>query len=159
MGINQGWFIKKRVFLILKNVVISKMTLKQDFTVHAWCFNISEPVSWLVNMIKDCQSWAGLSLKKPINRDKRDLIKTNQASVLDLRNYLFSRQCALLFLLSKQWEVAKRAIEYLHYTVQEIRNLKVSHFYLLSSSSPFLPSHTLSLSQLLVKRPTKNSIT
>ncbi|KAJ8315032.1 hypothetical protein KUTeg_007182 [Tegillarca granosa] len=33
-----------------------------------------KPVSWLVNMIKDCQSWAGLSLKKPINRDKQSFV-------------------------------------------------------------------------------------
>lgn len=73
----------------------------------------------------ECTKWSGLSLRKPINRDIRDLIKDNKDSLVDFRSYLFSRQCALLFLLNKPLEVPKRAMEFLHNTVQEIRKLKV----------------------------------
>jgi len=35
-----------------------------------------------------------------------------RASLLDLRSYLFSRQCAMLLLLNKPWEVCMNSINY-----------------------------------------------
>ncbi|XP_033741399.1 trafficking protein particle complex subunit 10-like [Pecten maximus] len=81
--------------------------------------------AWMSKFMKDCNSWAGLSLRKAINHDKRDRVKHNEATLLDFRNYLFSRQCALLFLLGKPWEVAQRAVNFLHQTIQEVNTLKV----------------------------------
>ncbi|OWF50213.1 trafficking protein particle complex subunit 10-like isoform X2 [Mizuhopecten yessoensis] len=81
--------------------------------------------AWMSKFMKDCTSWAGLSLRKAINLDKRDKVKHNEATLLDFRNYLFSRQCALLFLLEKPWEVAQRAVNFLHQTIQEVNTLKV----------------------------------
>lgn len=86
---------------------------------------ISDPVDWMMKYTNECTKWSGLSLRKPINRDIRDLIKDNLDSLLDFRSYLFSRQCALLFLLNMPLEVPKRAMEFLHNTVQEVRKLKV----------------------------------
>ena len=82
-------------------------------------------IPWMTTLISDCKSWAGLSLQKAINRDKRNQIKDNEASLIEFRNYLFSRQCALLFLLGKPSEVSRRAVEFLYNTVLEIKNLKV----------------------------------
>ncbi|XP_041353835.1 trafficking protein particle complex subunit 10-like isoform X2 [Gigantopelta aegis] len=80
---------------------------------------------WLYPLIGPCTNWAGLSLAKQINYDMRDLVKHNKASLLEFRDYLFSRQCALLFELRRPWEAAKRALNYLHSTIQEMMLLEV----------------------------------
>lgn len=59
--------------------------------------------------------------------EKRDSIQQGEASLLDLRSYLFSRQCTLLIFLQRPWEVTQRALELLHNCVQELRLLEVSH--------------------------------
>lgn len=53
------------------------------------------------------------------------MIKDNEASLLEFRNYLFTRQCALLLLMNRPGEVIQRAIDYLHATVQEMKVLEV----------------------------------
>lgn len=58
--------------------------------------------------------------------EKRDGIQRGEASLLDLRSYLFSRQCTLLIFLLRPWEVTQRALELLHNCVQELRLLEVS---------------------------------
>lgn len=57
--------------------------------------------------------------------EKRDGIQRGEASLLDLRSYLFSRQCTLLIFLQRPWEVTQRALELLHNCVQELRLLEV----------------------------------
>jgi len=73
-----------------------------------------------------CNKWDGLCLAQPINTDKRAAIRKNEASLLEFRNYLFSRQCTLLFMLSRPGEVAQRSIVFMHNCVQELSSLKVS---------------------------------
>lgn len=90
-------------------------------------FNFAAAVPWLTNNFLECKSWAGISLQKAINRDRRDQIKDNKASLIEFRNYLFSRQCALLFLLGKPSEVSRRAMEFLYNTVLEVIKLKVGN--------------------------------
>lgn len=58
--------------------------------------------------------------------EKRDGIQRGEASLLDLRSYLFSRQCTLLIFLQRPWEVTQRALELLHNCVQELRLLEVN---------------------------------
>lgn len=76
------------------------------------------------------KSWNGLVLRKPIDMEKRELIQRREATLLDLRSYLFSRQCTLLLFLQRPWEVAQRALELLHSCVQELRLLEVSRLLL-----------------------------
>lgn len=64
--------------------------------------------------------------------EKRGLIQRQEATLLDLRSYLFSRQCTLLLFLQRPWEVAQRALELLHSCVQELKLLEVSGLF-----SPF----------------------
>ena len=89
---------------------------------------LTESVPWLASLTEPCKVWAGLSLYKPITWEKRDLIKDNKATLLEFRNYLFSRQCAILLLLRKPGEIIQRGIDYLHETVQEMKTLDVSRF-------------------------------
>lgn len=72
------------------------------------------------------RSWSGLLLRRPIDMEKRDGIQRGEASLLDLRSYLFSRQCTLLIFLQRPWEVTQRALELLHNCVQELRLLEVN---------------------------------
>lgn len=72
------------------------------------------------------KSWNGLVLRKPIDMEKRELIQKQEATLLDLRSYLFARQCTLLLFLQRPWEVAQRALELLHSCVQELKLLEVS---------------------------------
>ncbi|KAK3098351.1 hypothetical protein FSP39_018670 [Pinctada imbricata] len=82
-------------------------------------------IGWLTRFTTEKTNWAGLSLHKSINQDKRNTIKDKKSTLIDLRNYLFSRQCALLFLMDKHLEVAKRAMDFLHNTVQEVGYLQI----------------------------------
>ncbi|CAB1346918.1 unnamed protein product [Coregonus sp. 'balchen'] len=71
-------------------------------------------------------SWTGLLLRQPIDMEKRDGIQRGQASLLELRSYLFCRQCTLLIFLQRPWEVTQRALELLQNCVQELCLLEVS---------------------------------
>ncbi|XP_068127136.1 trafficking protein particle complex subunit 10 [Hyperolius riggenbachi] len=96
------------------------------FSQYVLNFGAGDGANWLSSFCQSVQSWDGLSLRKPIDMEKRDLIQRRQANLLDLRSYLFSRQCTLLLFLQRPWEVANRALELLHNCVQELRLLEVS---------------------------------
>ena len=100
-------------------------TVCPDLPVQKLMITFPEAVQWLKSLIQPCTSWAGLSLHKPIDWNRRNQIKDNETSLLDFRNYLFARQCALLVLLKKPAELIQRALDYLHNTVQEIKSLEV----------------------------------
>lgn len=82
--------------------------------------------NWLTFFCQPVRSWNGLILRKPIDMEKRELIQNQEATLLDLRSYLFSRQCTLLIFLQRPWEVSQRALELLHNCVQELKLLEVS---------------------------------
>ncbi|XP_073732490.1 trafficking protein particle complex subunit 10 isoform X3 [Misgurnus anguillicaudatus] len=88
--------------------------------------SVSDGANWLGSFCQPVRSWNGLLLRRPIDMEKRDLIQKGDASLLDLRSYLFSRQCTLLIFLQRPWEVTVRALELLHNCVQELRLLEVS---------------------------------
>ncbi|XP_071955676.1 trafficking protein particle complex subunit 10-like [Antedon mediterranea] len=81
---------------------------------------------WLIKFQGNCTRWDGLDLSRPINQQIRDLIKTGKPTLLDIRNYLFSRQCVLLLFLNRPLEVANRTIAFLYNCVQELRILEIS---------------------------------
>ncbi|XP_027195012.2 SIDL trafficking protein particle complex subunit 10 [Dermatophagoides pteronyssinus] len=51
---------------------------------------------------------------------------SHQISLLDFRNYLYARQCHLLCLLNKPWELASRALPFLQTAVAELNMLEIS---------------------------------
>ncbi|XP_064489263.1 trafficking protein particle complex subunit 10-like [Ornithodoros turicata] len=73
-----------------------------------------------------CSEWPGLCLKRGIKNGTAVRRLAQGASLLELRNYLFSRQCSLLLLLCRPWEMAHRTVSFLHNTVQELKILEVS---------------------------------
>ena len=80
----------------------------------------------------ELQRWDSIALAQPMDGSRRDKIRRNCASLLDLRNYLFLRQSTLLFLLLKPCEVAQRAVTFMLNTLQEIDILQASLHFTLS---------------------------
>ncbi|XP_078142338.1 trafficking protein particle complex subunit 10 [Centroberyx gerrardi] len=96
------------------------------FTQYVLNFGAGDGANWLGSFCAPVRSWSGLLLRRPIDMEKRDGIQRGEASLLDLRSYLFSRQCTLLIFLQRPWEVTQRALELLHNCVQELHLLEVS---------------------------------
>ncbi|XP_062868707.1 trafficking protein particle complex subunit 10 [Trichomycterus rosablanca] len=96
------------------------------FTQYVLNFGAGDGANWLGSFCQAVRNWNGLLLRRPIDMEKRELIQRSEASLLDLRSYLFSRQCTLLIFLQRPWEVTQRALELLHNCVQELRLLEVS---------------------------------
>lgn len=94
-------------------------------------FLFTDTANWLGSFCAPVRSWSGLLLRRPIDMEKRDGIQRGEASLLDLRSYLFSRQCTLLIFLQRPWEVTQRALELLHNCVQELRLLEVNQIQIL----------------------------
>ncbi|KAH9500241.1 Trafficking protein particle complex subunit 10 [Bulinus truncatus] len=88
-------------------------------------FANGDTVKWLTHIMKPCTCWAGVSLAKSLDLELREEVKQNNASLLEFRNYLFSRQAALLFQMGRAWEVAMRAMNYLYNAVVEMKALEV----------------------------------
>ncbi|XP_023236567.1 trafficking protein particle complex subunit 10-like [Centruroides sculpturatus] len=87
--------------------------------------NVGGMPDWLTSFTQICNSWAGLCLLREVALSLREIIKKDQGSLLEFRNYLFSRQCNLLLLLCRPWEVAQRTLPFLYNTVGELRILEV----------------------------------
>ncbi|XP_024417855.2 trafficking protein particle complex subunit 10 isoform X2 [Desmodus rotundus] len=96
------------------------------FSQYVVNFGAGDGANWLAFFCQPVKSWNGLILRKPIDMEKRELIQRQEATLLDLRSYLFARQCTLLLFLQRPWEVAQRALELLHSCVQELKLLEVS---------------------------------
>ncbi|XP_061091559.1 trafficking protein particle complex subunit 10-like isoform X1 [Conger conger] len=96
------------------------------FTQYVLNFGAGDGANWLGSFCAPVRCWNGLVLRRPIDMEKREQIQRDQATLLDLRSYLFSRQCTLLIFLQRPWEVTQRALELLHNCVQELRLLEVS---------------------------------
>ncbi|XP_070345126.1 trafficking protein particle complex subunit 10 isoform X1 [Equus asinus] len=94
------------------------------FSQYVVNFGAGDGANWLTFFCQPVKSWNGLILRKPIDMEKRELIQRQEATLLDLRSYLFSRQCTLLLFLQRPWEVAQRALELLHSCVQELKLLE-----------------------------------
>ncbi|GAB6032525.1 Trafficking protein particle complex subunit 10 [Chamberlinius hualienensis] len=95
------------------------------FTQFVLNSKVGDTPEWLHNFYRTCDSWLGLTLSKPQNSKKQWLIRDGKASLLDIRNYLFSRQCSLLLLLFRPWEVAQRTLPFLHNCINELQILEV----------------------------------
>lgn len=81
---------------------------------------------WLGIFSQACEKWEGLHLTSELDTVIQGKIQSKDISLLEFRNYLFQRQCALLFQLNKPWEVASRALMFLQNTVGELKILDVT---------------------------------
>ena len=88
---------KVRYYLELANVFFSPNDL------------FLESPSWLNSFTFDFNNWSGVSLRPngQINRLLRAKIIDKKPSLIDVRNYLFSRQSLMLLKLGRPWEVSQ----------------------------------------------------
>lgn len=84
-----------------------------------------QPPDWLKPLVQRCHFWKGLALSKTVQAELREKIKDSNVSLLDFRNYLFSRQCDLLFVQDKPSDLFSRALPFLLDCVNEIKILEV----------------------------------
>lgn len=87
--------------------------------------NVGQMPDWLLKLSEHYDTWHGLCLSPNVSKSLREQFKSGNSTLLDLRNYLFSRQCELLFLLNKPWELASRALPFLQNCVNELNLLEV----------------------------------
>jgi hypothetical protein len=97
--------------------------LFSQFVLNAHVQHIPE---WLQELGNKCDAWNGLSLSSQSCFNLRTRLQSGRGNLLDLRNYLFARQCELLLLQHKPWEVALRSLQFLQNCVQELQILDVS---------------------------------
>ncbi|KZC10834.1 Trafficking protein particle complex subunit 10 [Dufourea novaeangliae] len=95
------------------------------FTQFVLDFNLGDTPNWLNLFQTPLNNWGGVNLSNGTNHHLRYLLAECKASLLDLRSYLFSRQCAMLLALNKPWEVAQRCLSFVHNTLSELRILEV----------------------------------
>ena len=119
-------FLSRKINISLSRIKVP-FTFDSGLTVP---YVTTDTANWLGSFCAPVRSWNGLLLRRPIDMEKRDGIQRGEASLLDLRSYLFSRQCTLLIFLQRPWEVTQRALELLHNCVQELRLLEVNQLLL-----------------------------
>ena len=68
-------------------------------------YNVSESPDWLKSFSSKSSDWTGLSLNPEANKRLRTVIVDRAPSLLDMRNYLFAKQCHMLLKVHKPWEV------------------------------------------------------
>lgn len=96
------------------------------FTQFVLNSSVGETPNWLGSFQGPLESWPGLQLTQKVNQEQRLLLQNSKASLLQFRSYLFSRQCAMLLLTRKPWEIAKRTLPFLLNCVTELRILEVA---------------------------------
>ncbi|KAL7300310.1 hypothetical protein TKK_0006940 [Trichogramma kaykai] len=96
------------------------------FTQFVLNSNVTDIPKWLNSFQSPLNNWTGVSLNNSsIDYHTRVMIADCKASLLDLRSYLFSRQCAMLLALNRPWEVAQRCLTFVHDTINELRILEI----------------------------------
>lgn len=67
--------------------------------------NITKSPKWLDSFKQPITSWQAPRLTTLVPHQLRDQIIKKKATLLEFRSYLFQRQCAMLLLTCKPWEV------------------------------------------------------
>lgn len=96
------------------------------FLTHETLF--SELPAWLNKLSQKPSIWDGVLLSSSVADQYKDVIKSDKATLLELRNYLFLRQCKLLTKLKRRWEIPSRLQEFLFTVIHELKLLNVSPF-------------------------------
>ncbi|XP_055945623.1 trafficking protein particle complex subunit 10-like [Argiope bruennichi] len=133
-----GWsfqnffFLQEELALVLEmlglydEALIQYDELDALFTQFVINSNVGDMPEWLTCFSRPCDIWSGVCLLREKSIELRNVLLSGNACLLDLRNYLFSRQCALLLLLCRPWEVAQRTLPFLHNCISELKILEVN---------------------------------
>lgn len=85
---------------------------------------IGEKPKWMLVFEQSAQSFEGVNLDKKSLLETRKKIESISVNLLQLRSYIFARQCILLQ-QERPWEIAKRLLPFLFSTIREVDALKV----------------------------------
>ncbi|CAG9112783.1 unnamed protein product [Plutella xylostella] len=88
--------------------------------------NITKSPKWLDSFKQPITSWQAPRLTTLVPHQLRDQIIKKKATLLEFRSYLFQRQCAMLLLTCKPWEISSRCLATVHNTMKELSLLNVS---------------------------------
>jgi len=125
------FLVQEQLAMVYENMGIYDESLIQydelDALLTQFVLNssVGEIPSWLDKFTKDLSEWTPLSLNKASNMKLHSKLENSNPSLLDIRNYLFSRQCSLLLQSNKSQEVAARTLSFIHNTIQELDILEV----------------------------------
>jgi len=123
-------------------VIIVIITIVIITIISITCTLYAENARWLMLFANHpATHWDGLCLAPSIVASKRKLLRHGEASLIDLRNYLFSRQCYVLLQLRRPAEICQRSTPFVHNCIQELRILKVV-FHSVISSDTFKHCHS-----------------
>lgn len=88
---------------------------------------VGDAPQWLSSFQISPNDWSGVCLQadSPFNLKLRSKIQEHTMSVIDFRNYLFSRQCSLLLIASNSTEVAHRCLSYVQSCTHEMKLLNI----------------------------------
>ena len=95
--------------------------------------------------------WDGLCLSPTVVASKRQLLRRGAASLIDLRNYLFSRQCHVLLQLQRPAEICHRSMPFVHNCIKELRILQVNIHPVISLFHVYLPVKSINVPMQLFK--------
>lgn len=68
--------------------------------------HVTESPKWLESFQQPIAAWHAVKLTALVPAHLRELIIKKKANLLEFRGYLFQRQCAMLLLTFKPWEVS-----------------------------------------------------
>jgi hypothetical protein len=99
------WQINEKKWNEKKEEEEKKKLLSSTFF---WGIFLESP-KWLEGFCGQFCDWTGLSFDRTVNKKLRDGIINGTPTLLDVRNYLFSRQSQLLLQTNKPWEVEQKS--------------------------------------------------
>lgn len=85
----------------------------------------SDKPEWMKIFEQPCNQFNGINLTKRQLNDLRKKIIEKTVTLLDFRTYLLERQCTLLNLADKPWEIAERLMPFLYATERELEILQI----------------------------------
>ena len=128
----QYFLLQEQLAFVYENLCLYDEALIQYdeldalFTQFILNSSLGDSPEWLERFNKDLSDWSPLSLDTETNLKLRVKLEQNCPSLMDMRNYLFSRQCHQLMLSKRPAEVAARSVSFLHNTAQELEILEVT---------------------------------
>lgn len=87
-----------------------------------------EKQKWMKIFEKPLNNFQGITMCKKDLLEARKKISDQSITILELRNYIFERQCMLLNANESQWEIAQRLFPFLFSTLREIDALKLDAY-------------------------------
>lgn len=108
-----------------EEALIQYNELDAMFTQYLLNAHVGDVAHWLSSFTKPVTRWRSLSLWRRIDGESRHRLVDGTASLIDVRNYLFSRHCHLLFAVEDLKRVTELMHTFLHSSTLELDILEI----------------------------------